>query len=138
MMNSSRNDNENMKVLVCGAHMSDLPLNHQLTDLSASLLEKTKTAASYQLYALAGGPPYRPGLVRQSKEGCAIDVEVWKIATSALGEFIQNIPEPLGLGKVEIDSGEQVIGFICQPEGIQTATNISHFGGWRNYLKSLI
>jgi allophanate hydrolase len=136
-MNTLINDKENMKVLVCGAHMSELPLNHQLTDLSASLIEKTTTATSYQLYALAGGPPYRPGLVRQSENGCAIDVEVWQIAISALGKFIQNIPEPLGLGKVEIDGGELVIGFICQPEGIQTATNISEFGGWRNYLSSL-
>jgi len=135
-MSTTINNDEKMKLLVCGAHMSDLSLNYQLTDLSAHLLEKTKTAATYQLYALAGGPPYRPGLVRQSVNGCAIDVEVWEIATSALGAFIQNIPEPLGLGKVEIDSGEQVIGFICQPEGIQTATNISHFGGWRKYLES--
>jgi allophanate hydrolase len=136
-MSTSININEKMKVLVCGAHMSDLPLNHQLTDLSAVIIEKTTTATSYQLYALAGGPPYRPGLVRQSENGCAIDVEVWEIATSALGKFIQNIPEPLGLGKVELESGELVIGFICQPEGIQTAINVSQFGGWRNYLSSL-
>jgi len=125
-----------MKLLVCGAHMSGLPLNYQLTDLSATLLQKTTTASSYQLYALAGGPPYRPGLVRQAKSGCAIQVEVWEIATSALGQFIQSIPEPLGLGKVEIANGEVIIGFICQPEGIATAKNISEFGGWRSYLAS--
>ena len=136
-MSTLVNNSEKMKILVCGAHMSELPLNHQLTDLSASLIEKTITATSYQLYALAGGPPCRPGLVRQSENGCAIDIEIWEIATSALGTFIQNIPEPLGLGKIEIDTGELVIGFICQPEGIKTATNISQFGGWRSYLSSL-
>lgn len=126
--------NESMKLMVCGAHMQGLPLNHQMIDLGASFIESTQTAPHYQLYALAGGPPKRPGLVRDSEKGCLIDVEVWQIPTVNLGVFIQGIPAPLGLGKVELLNGEEVIGFICQPEGIKTASNISEFGGWRAYL----
>ena len=36
------NKNE-ILVGVCGAHMSELPLNWQLTDLNASFVKKTKT-----------------------------------------------------------------------------------------------
>ena len=50
---------------VCGAHLDGLPLNHQLRDLGGVLLERTHTAAGcYRFYALPGGPPHRPGLVR--------------------------------------------------------------------------
>lgn len=126
-----------MKVLVCGAHMQGLPLNPQMLALDARLLEATYTSPCYQLFALAGGPPYRPGLVRDSEAGCEIAVEVWQMPIANLGVFIQKIPAPLGLGKVELTTGEEVIGFICQPEGIKTATNISAFGGWRKYLASL-
>jgi allophanate hydrolase len=126
-----------MKIMVCGAHMQDLPLNHQMTELGASFLEATTTAPAYQLFALAGGPPYRPGLIKNSEQGSAINVEVWQMPVAHLGQFIQQIPEPLGLGKVELASGEYVVGFICQPEGIKTATDISELGGWRNYLKTL-
>lgn len=128
---------DTMKLMVCGAHLEGLPLNHQLTDLDATLLEVTTTSANYQFYALAGGPPFRPGLVRDNDKGFEIAVEVWQIPTANLGVFIQGIPAPLGLGKVELVNGEEVIGFICQPEGIKTAKNISEFGGWRKYMASL-
>jgi len=130
-------DNTLMKIMVCGAHMQDLPLNPQMLELEASLLEATTTSAHYQLYALAGGPPFRPGLVRDSANGYKIAVEVWQMPVANLGLFIQKIPAPLGLGKVELASGEEVVGFICQPEGIKTASNISEFGGWRKYLASM-
>jgi allophanate hydrolase len=126
-----------MKVMVCGAHMQGLPLNHQMLELDAEFLEETTTSANYQLFALAGGPPYRPGLIRNSDGGQAIAVEVWQMPVANLGKFIQQIPEPLGLGSVELISGERVIGFICQPEGIKTANDISQYQGWRNYLASL-
>ncbi len=128
---------ETMKLMVCGAHMEGLPLNYQMTDLKATLLETTTTSANYQLYALAGGPPFRPGLIRDNNNGCKIAVEIWKIPVANLGLFIQGIPAPLGLGKVELVDGEEVIGFICQPEGIKDAKNISESGGWRNYLVRL-
>jgi len=35
---------EYVEVAVCGAHMSGLPLNHQLTNLQGELLAKSKTA----------------------------------------------------------------------------------------------
>ncbi len=120
-------------IAVCGAHLSDLPLNAQLTDRGAYLLETTRTAANYRLYALSGGPPVRPGLVRHPG-GVAIDVEVWAMPREQVGGFLELIPAPLGLGKLELGDGRWVNGFICEPCGVEGAEDVSRWGGWRNYL----
>jgi allophanate hydrolase len=123
------------QVAVCGAHLSGLPLNHQLTDRKAYLLEATKTSPNYQLYALPGGPPYRPGLVRDEKEGVAIEIEVWAIPLEHYGSFVAGIPAPLGIGMLETEAGDWIQGFACDDYALADARNISTFGGWRAYLK---
>src|ERR1700756_1102176 len=40
------------RIAVVGAHLSGLPLNHQLTGRGAKLIETTETAPEYRLYAL--------------------------------------------------------------------------------------
>jgi allophanate hydrolase len=124
------------RVVVCGAHLSGLPLNHQLTDRGGLLVEKTRTAPCYRLYALPGGPPYRPGLIR-SNEGDAIAVEVWALPLEYYGSFVAGIPSPLGIGMVELESGEVLQGFLCEPYALQHATDITSSGGWRAHIKGL-
>ncbi|MBR0566923.1 allophanate hydrolase [Azoarcus sp. L1K30] len=128
--------NDRLRVVVCGAHLQGLPLNHQLTSRGACLLERTVSSPDYKLYALAGGPPLRPGMVRVAEGGCAIEVEIWELPAAELGTFLAGIPAPLGLGKVELGDGRLETGFICEPRGIEGAQDISHFGGWRRYLES--
>lgn len=125
---------QTIDLLVCGAHMQGLPLNWQLTDRNAELLYSTQTATCYRLYALPGGPPARPGMVRDIAGGQAIGVEVWRLPIETLGSFQAGIPWPLGIGKVELANGEWVSGFICEQAGLEGATDISHHGNWRNYL----
>jgi allophanate hydrolase len=120
-------------IAVCGAHLSGLPLNRQLTERGAWLLQQARTAAAYRLYALAGGPPQRPGLVRDAG-GAAIEVEVWAMPREQVGGFLELIPAPLGLGKVELEDGRWVSGFICEPGAIGGAEDVTRWGGWRNYL----
>ena len=120
-------------ITVCGAHLSGLPLNTQLTERGAWLLESTRTAPSYRLYALAGGPPYRPGLVR-AQHGASIEVEVWALPREQVGSFLQLIPAPLGLGKLELQDGRWVSGFICEPYALHGARDITRSGGWRHYI----
>ena len=38
---------------VCGLHLSGQPLNHQLTDLRATLARSTLSSADYKLYAIS-------------------------------------------------------------------------------------
>ncbi|WP_313055224.1 allophanate hydrolase, partial [Pseudomonas lopnurensis] len=128
--------NDRARIVVCGAHLDGLPLNGQLRQRSGRLLESTQSSPDYRLYALAGGPPLRPGMVRVAEGGTAIEVEVWEIPGSELGSFLTGIPAPLGLGKVQLADGRWETGFICEPYGLEGAQDISAFGGWRAYLKS--
>ena len=132
---ASNKDKTTIDIAVCGAHLSGMPLNHQLTDNNAILIEATHTEASYRLYALAGGPPLRPGLVKDRENGKSIEVEVWRMPLADFGKFMINIPSPLGIGKAKLEGGEEVNSFICEPYGIEGAEDISDFGGWRNYIK---
>ncbi|MEH6388183.1 allophanate hydrolase [Pseudomonas profundi] len=126
--------NDRARLVVCGAHLEGLPLNWQLQQRGGRLVEATRSSPDYRLYALAGGPPYRPGMVRVAEDGAAIDVEVWELPSSELGSFLTGIPAPLGLGKVQLENGRWETGFICEPYGLAGAEDITRFGGWRAYL----
>lgn len=130
---SARNDMA--RVVVCGAHLDGLPLNWQLRQRGGCLVEATFSSPDYKLYALAGGPPFRPGMVRVAADGVAIPVEVWELPSSELGSFLTGIPAPLGLGKVQLASGVWESGFICEPYGLEGAADISAYGGWRAYVQ---
>ena len=113
--------------------MEGLPLNHQLTERGGRLVKKTLTSPHYRLYALAGGPPYRPGLMRAGP-GVSIEVEVWELPAQFFGGFVDGIPAPLGIGRVELIDGEEVAGFLCESHALAGADDISDYGGWRSYL----
>jgi allophanate hydrolase len=127
-------DSENsVELAVVGAHLSGMPLNYQLTDRAGVLSEQTQTAATYQLFALAGATPAKPGLMRHS-DGRAIEVEVWRIPTARFGEIVNEVPAPLGIGNVELADGRWVKSFICEPYGFESGTDVTAFGGWRAYI----
>ena len=124
---------DTVRIAVNGAHMSSLPLNHQLTERGARLLRACRTAPRYRLFALDGFDPPRPGLLR-AEPGRSIEVEVWEVAAGRFGSFVAGIPAPLGIGTIELEDGETVNGFLCEPYATETAQDISELGGWRAYL----
>jgi len=126
-----------ISIAVVGAHMSGLPLNRELTDRKGRLENATRTASHYRLYALPGSPPQRPGLVRVAQGGAPITLEVWSLSTWQFGDFVSGIPAPLGLGTIELEDGSTVQGFLCESYATAGARDITSFGGWRSYLKSL-
>lgn len=123
---------DEIALTVVGAHMSGLPLNSELTRLGARFLERTTTAPAYRLYALAGGPPMRPGLVR-AEDGQCIEVETWALPKTQFGAFIEGVPQPLGIGTLELIDGRHVKGFICETAGLSGAEDITSYGGWRYF-----
>ncbi len=122
-------------IAVCGAHMSGLALNHELTSRGGRLLSRTQTASCYRLYRLRGGSPRRPGLVRVSEDGAAIEVEVWTLPVTAVGDFIAGIPAPLGIGRVALAAGTEVAGFVCEAYAVRDALDITAHKGWRGFLE---
>jgi allophanate hydrolase len=125
-----------VSVAVCGAHLSGLPLNHQLLQRGAVLVRATQTAAAYRFFALPGGPPQRPGLIRVREGGAAIGVEIWALPQEAFGGFVAGIPAPLGIGKLELADGSWCSGFLCEGWAVEQARDITALGNWRDYLRS--
>jgi allophanate hydrolase len=124
------------RIAVCGAHMHGLPLNQQLLALGARFYASARTSANYRLFCLAIAPPERPGLIRDEMQGGRIDLELWELPKANWADFINNIKSPLCIGSVELESGEWVYGFLCENYPTQYSIDITHFGGWRNYLKA--
>lgn len=121
-----------MELLVVGAHLSGLALNHQLTELGGSFVRAIKTAPVYRLYALPDGK--RPGLVKVEEGGVSVEGEVWRLPLSAIGPFLAGIAPPLGLGTVTLSDGSSCKGFICEGHAANSAEDISSYGGWRAWV----
>jgi allophanate hydrolase len=124
-----------IKLAVAGAHLYGMALNAQLTGLGAILVKQCRTAPDYRLYALPGTAPPKPGLVREpGYDGAGITVEVWLLTAAAFGAFVSRLPQPMGIGKVALDDGEVVSGFLCESHVLKGAEDITEYGGWREYL----
>ena len=126
---------ERIEIVVVGAHLAGQPLNWQLTQGGGWLVETTRTAPDYRLYALANTTPPKPGLIHEPGfAGQGLEVEVWSLPPDSFGRFVNAIPAPLGVGKVTLASGRQVTGFLCEPWALAGAREITALGGWRAYL----
>ncbi len=128
---------EKILIAVFGLHLRGLALNNQLTDLNAEFVREDLTSANYTMYAVQGLKGLLPGLIRVNNYGSSIALEIWSLNAEAAGNFLTLIRPPLGLGNIELKSREWIKGFICEPYAIAGRENLTHFGGWRNYLKSL-
>jgi allophanate hydrolase len=124
-------------IAVVGAHLSGEPLNHQLIELGARFVRAGRTASSYRLYALPATTPPKPGMMRVEERGVAIELELWSLDMQAFGRFVSRVPAPLCIGTIELDDGARASGFLCEPHALMGATDISPFGGWRPFLRSL-
>ncbi len=129
---------DEIEVAVCGAHMSGLPLNGELTRLGGRFLRAVRTAPEYRLHALAGGPPRRPGMVRTPGSGGAIAVEVWALPEAALGAFIAGVPAPLCIGTIVLSDGTRPKGFLCEPAGLVGAQDVTAIGDWRLVIAEMV
>ena len=63
-------------------------------------------------------------------------MEVWAVPENQFGSFVALVPPPLGIGSAELETGEVVKSFVCEPFALAGAKDITEYGGWRNYLLS--
>lgn len=123
---------------VAGAHLTNQPLNHQLTGRRARLLRTCRTSPQYRLFALSGTVPPKPGLVYDASfEGSGIEIEVWSLDGAAFGSFVNEVPPPLAIGTILLEDGTSVNGFVCEAHALSEATEITNYGGWRRYREAL-
>ncbi len=125
---------EPVEVAVCGQHMRGLALHGQLEELGAVFLQATRTAASYQLFALPT-TPVKPGLVKAPEKGSSIEVETYLLTAEAFGKLVAATPAPLGFGTIELEDGREVKGFLVEPcaleeGGVEEITGFGSFKAW--------
>ncbi len=132
----SEQPEETIEIVVVGAHLSGMPLNGEIVRLGGTFRRAVATRAAYRLYALAGGPPARPGLLRVGADeaGAAIATEVWALPPAGFGRFVAGIPSPLCIGTLELEDGTRPKGFLVEPAGLAGAVEITRHGGWRAYV----
>jgi allophanate hydrolase len=136
MNNESKIDNlavsnkENTLVAVCGLHMRGYPLEKQMLASGAIFVTEAFSAAKYKFVKLTTVPP-KPGMIKQNMGGAAVLLEIWEMPLASFGAFVASIPAPLGIGKVELEDGLQVPGFICEGYAAEGAEDISAIGSWR-------
>ena len=131
-------DSDESLLCVCGAHLKGFTLNSQLSELGARFVKSTRTSKNYRMYIVSDdGKVVKPGLVRDSDNGESLEVEVYSISKDKLGYFIQLIQYPLGIGRVELESSDYILGFICEGEAVKGKKDITSFGGYRAYMQSI-
>lgn len=128
---------EEVSIVVAGAHLSGMVLNHELTNLGARLVRPALTAPDYKLFALSTTPP-KPGLAQSPGfAGKGIAVELWTMKAEAFGRFVAVLPAPMGIGRVTLEDGSIHPGFLCEAYALDGAEDITAHGGWRAYRASL-
>ncbi|MBT0773607.1 allophanate hydrolase [Kineosporia sp. J2-2] len=133
---------DDVDLLVVGAHLSGQPLNGDLVRAGGSLVGAVRTTDAYRLYALDTTPP-KPGLVRalpgepDSTGTAGIAGEVWRLPAAGFGAFVAALPRPMAIGRVDLDDGRQVSGFLCEPSALAGATEITRHGGWLAHLDAV-
>ncbi len=122
------------ELVVVGAHLSGMALNHELQQRGGVLSRAVSTKPLYRLYSLVGGPPFRPGLLRVGEGGGAIATEVWTLPGEGFADFVCTIPAPLCIGTLELADDTRPKGFLVEPTGLEGAQDITAHGGWRAYM----
>jgi allophanate hydrolase len=129
-----RSSSDEIPIAVVGAHLSGMALNGELKAVNARLIEASKTAPDYKLYALPTTPP-KPGMLRvEAGKGASIELEIWSLSSSAFGKFVNAIPAPMAIGTIRLADGRSVKGFLVEPEVLGEARDITSYGGWRAYM----
>ncbi len=96
------------------------------------------TATDYKLFVLPNATPPKPGLLKTEADAAnGIAGEVWSLSAEAFGRFVVKIPAPLGIGKIALEDGTEVSGFLCEPYGLEGAQEITALGGWRAFINTL-
>ncbi|GCD55998.1 allophanate hydrolase [Acetobacter pasteurianus] len=128
---------DRMLLAVVGAHLKGFPLHWQLEQEHAVLRNTTRTAPDYRLFALPNATPPKPGLVReQGFEGNGLEVEVYELDAAGFGRFVASVPQPMSIGRITLEDGKEVCGFLCSEAVARSGTDITETGGWRYYMQT--
>jgi hypothetical protein len=122
------------ELAVNGTLMCGLELNANLQQVGAVFVQETLTAPIYRLWSI---DDRHPAMIRVSEGGKSIALEIWSLPVTGLVQILQQEPAGLCIGKIKLSDNSQVLGVLGEPFLCEGKREITEFGGWRNYLKSL-
>jgi gamma-glutamylcyclotransferase (GGCT)/AIG2-like uncharacterized protein YtfP len=97
----------------------------------ARFVSAAKTTPRYRLFSIGD---VHPGMTPTDRGGVSVTGEIYELELGHLGRLLADEPPGLGLGVVELQGGEKMLGiFWIAPDVPSTAVDISRFGGWREY-----
>ena len=123
-----------LKLAVNGTLMRGLALCPNLLNVGATFDKESRTEATYRLWTIDDN---YPAMVKVREGGVAVEVEVWDVPLVGLGVVLSQEPPGLAIGKVRLADGEEVLGVIGEPLTVEGKKEITEYGGWRAYQKSL-
>jgi hypothetical protein len=122
-------------LLAVGNHLAGLSRHHELLKQGARLLRPVRTAASYRLLARGAGGSPNPGLVEAAPgNGAPIEGELYALPRGGVDRLARLVRPPIRLGRVRLEDGAEVHGYLCDPAEAAGARDISGLGGWRAFL----
>ncbi len=119
---------------VNGTLMRGLELNKNLLAVHAVFSCETTTRPSYRIWSIGDR---HPAMVRVASGGVAVAVEVWEVPAAGLASILLSEPPGLSIGKVMLADGREVLGVLGEPVLCEGQKEITQFGGWRAYTRSL-
>jgi allophanate hydrolase len=123
------------EVVLVGAHMSGLPLNHLVSGRGGRLLRRARTADGYDLVRVPGPGVPRPALIAGAGPEAGFAVEVWEIPLQTLGNLASELSSPLRLGQLRLDDGTSALGYVGDDTALSQADSLNGYDGWRAYLR---
>ncbi len=118
---------------VNGTLMRGLELNPNMLAVGAEFIREDQTVPDYRIYSIGDR---HPGMVRVAEGGVAVAVEVWAVPPAGLASILLKEPAGLSIGKVQLASGDEILGVLAEPILCVGQREISEFGGWRAYCAS--
>ncbi len=122
------------ELAVNGTLMRGLELNGNLQQVGAVFARATLTAPIYRLWSI---DDRHPAMIRVSAGGRSIDLEIWSLPLAGLAQILLQEPAGLCIGKIKLADDLEVLGVLGEPFLCEGKLEITNFGGWRNYIKSL-
>ncbi len=122
-----------MLFAVNGTLMRGCELNGNMDEAGAVFVRQTKTAPVYRCWSINDG---YVGMVRVHHSGGGISVELWEVDAAGLVSILEKEPPGLTIGRVLLEDGTEVLGVLAEPYATVGNTEITAFGGWREYLVS--
>ncbi|WP_120339712.1 allophanate hydrolase [Cryobacterium soli] len=119
-------------LLVVGAHLSGLPLHDRMRRHGALFADDVRTAPGYTLVAL-GDPLNRPGMIRTPDSDSSVLGELWRVPETALSALLLEAAAPLGLGRVTLADGREVVGYLCEATAAAGKPVVAD-GDWRAHV----